>query len=806
MKSNLVSAVNEQFLWHLNFFIGGIVRTAMAYEENIPSLRVEVERLRAELQEANDEKVQAAQYGLAVLEENSAVKQRFAELEAEHETLKHELEQIKEALTECYSSHKKVTADGATRVEYVMREAASKEAKLKEKIEEMNTEMKQMKVVLTNSLSENEQLTTEVQELKKECELIENEKAQLREDLKQSKVREMRQLQDFAELEEENITLQKQVSSLKESQVEFEGVKHELKQRDEEIEILNGELEEIKRLRDLAEHQLEEALESLKSEKEQKNNIRKELSYYTSTYDSIGNLQGNLEELSPCEESVENLDETDSGYSHGGFGKLKGEIRMSTPRNSDIYHPGPSLVADLFSELSLSEIQKLKQQLMQVEREKTSLLNKVQELQRQLDSAMETVLSQQDKMNKLSEELQTVKLKDCKEVDFLEVTANEMQFLDSKYRSGSAEGVHLKNEGKEASITCTEHEVCQQEQRRWEREAKELLEKVNQCMRSSRSDQETIAKLEKELRAVKRAYTNSQGSLSMAQDHLVSLSEELATLYHHICMCNNLTPNLVMLDYYKEGRGFRGQLRKRKSSDLFGKLLFSSEHSVLENSSGDLSPLSCPSSPGSDYGDSNKEPMNISNLTAVIRDQIKHLQEAVELSRQCGMTPGRAVDMEQDKEALLEELMKLKSLLSTKKEQIATLRTVLKANKQTAEVALSNLKSKYDNEKALVTETMVKLRNELKALKEDAAAFSSLRAVFASRCDQYVSELEEMQRQLAAAEDEKRTLNSLLRMAIQQKLALTHRLESLESHPESPRTNRAKPSPNRTRTPKTSPR
>ena len=37
-----------------------------------------------------------------------------------------------------------------------------------------------------------------------------------------------------------------------------------------------------------------------------------------------------------------------------------------------------------------------------------------------------------------------------------------------------------------------------------------------------------------------------------------------------------------------------------------------------------------------------------------------------------------------------------------------------------------------------------------------------------------------MQRQLSAAEDEKKTLNSLLRMAIQQKLALTQRLEDLE--------------------------
>lgn len=45
--------------------------------------------------------------------------------------------------------------------------------------------------------------------------------------------------------------------------------------------------------------------------------------------------------------------------------------------------------------------------------------------------------------------------------------------------------------------------------------------------------------------------------------------------------------------------------------------------------------------------------------------------------------------------------------------------------------------------------------------------------MFAARCDEYVTQLDDMQRQLAAADSEKRTLNQLLRMAIQQKLALT---------------------------------
>lgn len=52
--------------------------------------------------------------------------------------------------------------------------------------------------------------------------------------------------------------------------------------------------------------------------------------------------------------------------------------------------------------------------------------------------------------------------------------------------------------------------------------------------------------------------------------------------------------------------------------------------------------------------------------------------------------------------------------------------------------------------------------------------------MFAARCEEYVTQLDEVQRQLVAAEEEKKTLNSLLRMAIQQKLALTQRLEDME--------------------------
>lgn len=53
-------------------------------------------------------------------------------------------------------------------------------------------------------------------------------------------------------------------------------------------------------------------------------------------------------------------------------------------------------------------------------------------------------------------------------------------------------------------------------------------------------------------------------------------------------------------------------------------------------------------------------------------------------------------------------------------------------------------------------------------MQEEAATFSSQRAMFAARCEEYATEVDEANRVLSAAEEEKRTLNSLLRMAIQQ--------------------------------------
>lgn len=148
--------------------------------------------------------------------------------------------------------------------------------------------------------------------------------------------------------------------------MEFEGLKHEIKRLEEEAEYLNSQLEDAIRLKEISERQLEEALETLKTEREQKNSLRKELSHYMSINDSLytSHLHVSLDglKLSDDAEALAN------GFEHSCLAKLPLDNKTSMPTKDGLAPPCPGLVSDLLSELNLSEVQKLTQQLVQVSR------------------------------------------------------------------------------------------------------------------------------------------------------------------------------------------------------------------------------------------------------------------------------------------------------------------------------------------------------------------------------------------------------------------------------------------------------
>lgn len=165
-------------------------------------------------------------------------------------------------------------------------------------------------------------------------------------------------------------------------QVEFESIKLELTQKNDEQEEMRAQLDEAARLKEIAEKQLDEALEALKDEREQKNSLRRELSALTlNPFDSVGHLELHLDQLDDSQEEEEGRDqdqEQDSGFNNGtgsahpphSAGPKSNGVhrRFSTPRNNDVFlrAPASGLVSDLLSELQFSDSQKLKQQLLQV--------------------------------------------------------------------------------------------------------------------------------------------------------------------------------------------------------------------------------------------------------------------------------------------------------------------------------------------------------------------------------------------------------------------------------------------------------
>jgi len=190
-------------------------------------------------------------------------------------------------------------------------------------------------------------------------------------------------------------------------QVEFEGLKHEIRRLEEDTQFLNSQLEDAIRLKEIAERQLGEALEAIKTERELKASLRKELSHYMSIGDTLchryhgirasarpaepppgtptDTLLPSVFPPSPLSISLDGLkfggddggepnnDDALHGY-EGGFAKLADAIAgdnnhligPAAPEKGEPFQPAPGLVDDLLSELNISEIQKLKQQLMQV--------------------------------------------------------------------------------------------------------------------------------------------------------------------------------------------------------------------------------------------------------------------------------------------------------------------------------------------------------------------------------------------------------------------------------------------------------
>ncbi|XP_013137315.1 PREDICTED: myosin-7B isoform X2 [Papilio polytes] len=709
---------------------------ATAHNElSIVDLKVEIERLSRELDQASSEKIQSAQLGLVLLEEKSALQQRCNDLESLYENTKHELEITQEALMKLDTTQKVTTQSGIEQENALLNESAAMESSLTLQIIELEGESKQLRHELERVVSERDRLLTESCELGADKTTREAERAALRAELREARQREQRQLLDIADLEDENISLQKQVSALRSSQVEFEGLKHEVRQLREEAENARAMAEETAALRRIAERQLAEALEALQAEREAKFAAKKELDAHLSREAAynITNLAYSIRGMP--DDSAEEEGEP-GGSSSAELATAMGD-----------HH------ADLFSEVHLHEISRLEKQLEQAHNENSQLTASMRAAQTAAESegaaagALRTglvrVASRVSALNALHADCAPAEEKEEKTSGG--VPARAARWLTWWRVSGGELSALAGALAELSAASAAPGSPAAQQRQALAQLSDRVAEAELRC-----------AALEADADLLRTLAGGAGRALASAAPALTSAAETLAQLYHHVCAVNGTQPERLLLEHagHQDGVGAEGR---------------SVEEEALALAAGEVEGL--------------RAAGVVARCADTLLDQLTHLRAALDTALDSRLRHQPVMECEErgaEVGELQEQVIKLKSLLSTKREQIATLRTVLKSNKNTAEVALANLKSKYETEKTIVTETMLKLRNELRLLKEDAATFSSLRAMFAARCEEYVTQVDELTQALSSAEDEKKTLNQLLRLAVQQKLTLTQRLEELE--------------------------
>lgn len=762
-------------------------------------LQSQLEQLERELAETSCEKVRSAELGLALLREKKALSERCDALEAAHEHAQHELKIAREALVKFQSSHEQSTRSGIEQEESLLSESQARETSLNTRITDMDQELRSLRQEISRLRSEKSTALQQLSGVDVDRDLAAQERRHLHAELRETRCRESRLETDFAELEEENLTLQKQISKLRSSQMEFESMQYDQRILKEKVEELLSEADELDSLKSIAEAQLREALNNIQEEREAKHALKRELDRFLKS-ESMMNLSSlavntlRLNESHLTDSDGDNVadDGTERVGSHGN-GK----------NSSALDRHAPAHVGDLFSEIHLDEVRKLETKLEQVEEERSGMARGLCEAQEALERSRGELESQRCRAATLLLHVQTlIGLYSSEEQE-----AGEQ--LTGHSDEAESDAKHLHQLKKVVESHRERHRLAMQEISR-------LQTGISDMQSSENSSTEAVVNIRNEVERLRDLLLTSesrgtdlladadslselcqlgQRALSGCLERLAAVSEQLGQLYHRQCVCSGQLPRRVLLEHNSSAAApSTGGTAENVTED--GGNSGSYQSSRFEQLISALKLVKLPLHQGGEAVD----PSVLAAQVDTVSEQVVQLRHVLETSLSadadhvtspCVTASDRgdsghgtgdnslASDLNTYSEQQ-QQILDLKGQLSSKQEQLASLRSILRANKKTAEAALSNLKSKYTSERKKVTDDMAKMRNELRVLKEEAATFSSLRSMYIARCEEHVSHADELQQLLTVADDEKRTLNNLLRMAIQQKLAVTQQLEELE--------------------------
>uniref|UniRef100_A0A914XV29 Uncharacterized protein n=1 Tax=Panagrolaimus superbus TaxID=310955 RepID=A0A914XV29_9BILA len=688
-------------------------------------LRHQIEELKRELEQSEADKIKAGELGMAVYEQKQELEERCEELQKILDSTRQEKDTAEKALDQYKAQHKAAAHNEIYHEERLLTETAQREEEYLSKISALEAEIKLIQPELERYKAELERITSEYAQNEKHITELEEQRKKLREDIKELRQREQSLQNDNNELEQENVALEKQVSLLKQSQVEFEAYKMEVKRLYEE----NQELEEARKneeqLHTISQRQIDELTQKNKLEREERLALKKELEQMKNAehISSLNSLLMGMNNAADDERASESLRQMESSFITDG--------------TIDSHFTSPNAGgSDLFSEIHGG----LNDKVSILEKERAELEMKNAQLQKTYAQMILPILQQLgiDGVN------ENIEINDLKNYMELALSRVKEQIGSGKLDKATEKRMEQqKDDLRQAILFAGARDAKLAALRDQMLLLGGLLSQSYTEIIGKGPPSDQVTQIMQNLRKIAEENGNrtSPGiDENKGEDERDTRSPRLLAIdpvNHPILspsLLEELIPKLKTIE---------------KAEDLF--TVIDLREKLVESE------------------DSEKLLSNLHELVNIVRN-------AVDATIQ----QQRMENLDVDVAETLKQNNKLKQLLNVKRDQVRALRQVLSTNKVSTESAMASMRDKFESEKRIKEESMDHVRKELKQLKEDAATFASHRAMYTARCEELQGTVESLMDSMKTAEEEKKTLNSLLRMAIQQKLQATQRLEDME--------------------------
>merc|ERR1712131_30116 len=256
--------------------------------ERISFLEEENDNLMIEKEIALTKMEQAAEHGLLLLQQKSQLQRDLNEANElnqkatlENKELITELErkknELEDALEAAHDRRRNLLLDSVNKEERLLQGNMMLEEEVLVTKKRAEDELLNAKQLSHNAKQEIERLTQVNQLLQADVDRLENRLAPLMGELRERREREKRLMSDFNELEEENCSLQRSLAHLKQQQLAVDSLQHESARLEEENAFWKQKADEEEHIKKVLERQLDECLESLEREREEKMSLRREL-------------------------------------------------------------------------------------------------------------------------------------------------------------------------------------------------------------------------------------------------------------------------------------------------------------------------------------------------------------------------------------------------------------------------------------------------------------------------------------------------------------------------------------------------